>query len=114
MPELFQPKTARQLGTAELFARQRTLMRGFYIRNMPIIIVALLLPELASSILHWIFGETGSTLQSAARTVIAVALHPFPAIVLMLIYLDMRVRKESYNAVQLAAALEATPQLRPV
>jgi hypothetical protein len=94
-------------GINDAFRRSRELGRGFYARNLVVALAAFWLPVLLLNLLMlgvWSDDFTGASLFYSA--VVAV-LSPLETIVLLLLYIDMRVRKEQLEAEGLAREINA-------
>jgi len=108
-----------QIGGKAAFRRSRELGRGYYLRNLGIFIVAsftvLLLTVLISMVIGMVLGIAVYLFDAGRMTnpvseVIGVAVGqiaaPLGAIPLLLLYYDMRSRKEGYGAPQLMEDLK--------
>lgn len=88
--------------------RSRELGRGYYLRNFGIVFVATLIVLLAVMVLSGAVGAAayfagGSPLVTElSGGLIALLLSPPNIVLVVLLYYDMRVRKEGYGAAQLA------------
>lgn len=84
----------------EALRRSWGLVRGFGWRVFGTIIVAGLLTGLVSGLLTAPFGDNWAA-RSLAASIASVLTMPYTALVGILIYLDLRVRKERYSATDL-------------
>lgn len=97
-------------GPAQAIGRSARLARGRWIRILAVLGVAILIPSVL-----WIGGAVASTLlvpnpvvAQVVSQLIAVALMPYYAICVVLLYYDARIRSEGFDLAILAE------QLRPV
>jgi hypothetical protein len=97
-----------QLGGRAAFKRSRELGRGYYLRNvgvfLVVLIILLLVLFLVGAIVGLAVGMMGGTEFTVQVVVLpfALCLSPLMAMPLILLYYDMRSRKEDYGAPQLA------------
>ena len=91
----------------EALRRSWDLVRGFGWPVFWTIVVAALLTGLVNAVLTAPFGDSWA-LRSLAASVASVLTMPYTALVGVLIYLDLRVRKEQYAAADLERDLTAT------
>lgn len=94
-------------GVDAAFRRSRALGRGFYVRNLGITILAFWLPVIALNLLMmalWPEGDGGHFVYG----VLVALLSPLETIIVLLIYIDMRVRKEQYDEARLAEEINTT------
>jgi hypothetical protein len=91
----------------EALKRSWNLVRGFGWKVFGTIIVAAILTGLVGSLLTAPFGDNWAA-RSFAASIASVITMPYSALVGILIYLDLRVRKEQYTAAELERDLAST------
>ena len=79
--------------------RSRALGKGYYLRNLALLLVLVALDITADSLLRYVLSN--GLLISAVTSVFTV----FESIVMVLLYYDLRARKEAYDSVALAEDL---------
>jgi hypothetical protein len=95
-------------GVDAAFRRSRALGRGFYVRNLGVTILAFWLPVIALNLLMMgLWPEEGDGSHLVYGVLVAL-LSPLETIIVLLIYIDMRVRKEQYDAGRLAEEINTT------
>jgi hypothetical protein len=92
---------------SDAFRRSRELGRGFYIRNLALGVLAFLFPVLVPNVMLGLVWPEGSAVATAIGNLLFAALSPFESLLLLLLYLDMRVRKERFEADGLARQINA-------
>jgi hypothetical protein len=93
------------LGNA--FGRSRALSRGFYVRNLLLGVLALFAPMLLPNIAIGMVWPGDSATGTLIGNVLFAVLSPFEPLLLLLLYIDMRVRKEAFDANGLAQQINA-------
>jgi hypothetical protein len=94
-------------GLNDAFRRSRELSRGFYIRNLLLGIVAIVLPLLVSNTVLELLSSGNAQGAALIGNALFAALSPFESVLLLLLYIDMRVRKEQLDADGLAQHINA-------
>jgi hypothetical protein len=100
-----------QRGGKAAFKRSRELGRGFYLRNLGVFLLIFLIIYLPVFLLDAAFvSRSGhpfspSRLQELVIALIGLLLYPLVSVPPILLYYDMRARKEDYGAPQLAEDL---------
>jgi hypothetical protein len=94
-------------GIDAAFRRSRELGRGFYARNLGLAILAFWLPVVILNLLMMgLWPEEGDGGHLVYSALVAL-LSPLETIVVLLLYIDMRVRKEQLDAARLAQQINA-------
>lgn len=94
-------------GVDASFRRSRALGRGFYARNFALAFAAFWLPAILLNILLAAFSAEDGLQSNIAYNAFTALLAPLEAILTVLIYFDMRVRKEGLDAARFAEELDA-------
>lgn len=94
-------------GVDASFRRSRALGRGFYARNFALAFAAFWLPAILLNILLAAFSAEDGLQSNIAYNAFTALLAPLEVILTVLIYFDMRVRKEGLDAARFAEELDA-------
>lgn len=91
----------------DAFSRSRALGQGFYLRNLGIVACAIWLPAMLLNLVLEALRPEAMVGEAVLNSLVFAAIAPLESILTLLLYVDLRVRKEELDADRLAQQINA-------